>query len=157
MMHDLWSPAIPIAANIASTAEVSDSVNRWLRRSSSINESGIWIFIAMAIAAFWFGLFFWGRLRKPWKQGMDREGLFAQLCDLHQLSKSDRQLLRNVAKTQRIDQPALAFVNPNLLLKFAKSTPGAHSEVHQLANRLFGSTLVEEIVNQSPGDAPAAQ
>ena len=151
MILELWSIVCPMGDLFASTVEISNSVNRWFRRSSSMSENGIWILIFIAIVLLWMGLYFWDRWRKPRHgPGMDREGLFAQLCDLHNLSKSDRQLLRTVAKTQRIDQPALAFVNPSLLLKFAKSTPRDAAQVRHLADRLFGHALVEEIVSQSP-------
>lgn len=160
MIRELWSTASPLAELFASTSEVSNAVNRWFRRSSSISESGIWIVIFMAIALLWVVLYFWDRSqRMRHKTRMDREGLFAQLCDLHQLSKVDRQLLRTVAKTQRVDQPALAFVDPYMLLKFAESAPGAQEEVRLLADRLFGQALVEEIVQQSsvnPATAPQA-
>ena len=50
---------------LASTAEISDAVNRWVRRSTSASESRIWIVIFLAILALWMGLYFWDRARKP--------------------------------------------------------------------------------------------
>jgi hypothetical protein len=75
--------------------------------------------------------------------------LFLQLCDLHKLSKAERQLLRNVAKSQKLSQPALAFVDPRVLMNFAENSPGMAAEVRSLVDRLFGESLVEEIVSQS--------
>jgi hypothetical protein len=150
MIRELWSIVCPAGTPLASTVEISSALNRWFRRSNSISENGIWILILMAIGTLWMGLYFWDRWRKPRRlPGLDREGLFTQLCDLHHLSNSDRQLLRTVAKTQRLDQPALAFVNPKMLLAFAESTPQATLEVRHLADRLFGPALIEDIVKQS--------
>jgi hypothetical protein len=130
--------------------EVSNSVNRWYRRSGSLSENGFLGVIILAIAMLWVGLYLWDRSRKPWKRtANDREGLFSQLCDLHNLSKRDRLLLINLAKAQKLDQPALAFVNPRILLAFAKNSPGMSAEVRSLVDRLFGEALVKEIVGQS--------
>jgi hypothetical protein len=150
MILKLWSTAPPIAANMASTAEFSETVKRWMQKSDSMEKSGFGIVILVAIVLVWIWLFLWDRSRRLAKKvGIDREGLFTQLCDLHNLSKTDRQLLQTLAETQRIGQPALAFVNPSLLLSFAESDPGASAEVRNLADRLFGHALIEEIVTQS--------
>jgi hypothetical protein len=115
-----------------------------------MEKSGFGIVILVAIVLVWIWLFLWDRSRRLAKKvGIDREGLFTQLCDLHNLSKTDRQLLQTLAETQRIGQPALAFVNPSLLLSFAENDPGASAEVRNLADRLFGHALIEEIVTQS--------
>ncbi len=143
------SIAIPLceACLLASTVEVSNSVNRWFRRSGSLSENLLWGTIALAIVALWVGLYFWDRARKPKKKtSQDREGLFNQLCDLHKLSKNDRQLLKQAARSQRIDPPALAFVNPRILLKFAEEEPQATLELKSLIDRLFGESLVQEVV-----------
>jgi hypothetical protein len=114
---------------LASTVEISESVNRWFRRSSSASEAGLWGGIFLAIVSLWVGLYLWDRFRKaPKKAGDDREGLFLQLCDLHKLSKAERLLLKNVAKSQKLSQPALAFVDPRIL----SSGTRASSETTQL-------------------------
>lgn len=156
MIRELWSSQSPIVAQIASTAEISEKLNRWIRPSGSTSEGGILILILVAIALLWGGLYFWDRWRKSKTPGMGREDLFLQLCNLHNLSKRDRHLLRTVAKTLRVDQPAMAFVDPNLLLKFAESDPDSSLDLRHLADRLFGRGLVEEIVRQSPADGPTA-
>jgi hypothetical protein len=153
LFHEAWPTAASLAELFASTAGISDAVKRWVRGSASVKGGGVWLIIVLAIALLWLVLYLWARSRKPRSQaGTDREGLFAQLCDLHKLSKSDRQLLRSVAKAQRIDQPALAFVNPNLLLKYVEASPRATLDALELADRLFGRALVEEIVNQSAAE-----
>lgn len=135
---------------LAATLEISDSVNRWYRRSSSVSENGIWILIVLAIMGLWVGLYCWDRSRKPRKRAtQDREGLFLQLCDLHQLSKADRQLLRAAARTQNLDQPGLAFVNPQVLKKHVDQYPHDAKQAQNLLDRLFGDALMEEIVEQS--------
>jgi hypothetical protein len=143
---------------LASTVEISESVNRWFRRSSSASEAGLWGGIFLAIVSLWVGLYLWDRFRKaPKKAGDDREGLFLQLCDLHKLSKAERLLLKNVAKSQKLSQPALAFVDPRILLNFAETSPGMAGEVRSLVDRLFGESLVEEIVSQSAENPAAAK
>ena len=134
----------------AATGDISNSVNRWFRRSGSFSENGILFAIVLAIGSLWVGLYLWDRYYKPNRRiSLDREGLFAQLCDLHKLSRSDRQLLRNAAKHLRLDQPALAFVNPQILLDWAESSPDVTLEVRELVDRLFGESLIQEIVDQS--------
>jgi hypothetical protein len=142
MHHLFWS--------LASTVEISDSVNHWFRRSSSMSENAVWGLVFLGILALWVGLYFWDRARRPPKRtDQGREGLFLQLCDLHKLSKSDRQFLKRVAQSRRLDQPALAFVNPHILLEFAEAEPQAILEVRNLADKLFGHSLIEEIVHES--------
>ncbi len=134
----------------ATTVDISNSVNRWFRRSGSLSENGILIGIVLAIVSLWMGLYFWDRSRKPKRgAGLDREGLFTQLCQLHKLSRAERQLLKTAAKFHRLDQPALAFVNPNILLDYAEASPGVTLEVRALVDRLYGDGLIQEIVDQT--------
>ncbi len=153
-----WSPpgasrladAAVSGALFATTVDISNSVNRWFRRSGSFSENGILFAIVLAIVSLWVGLYFWDRYRKPNRRAsLDREGLFTQLCHLHKLSKSDRQLLKNAAKRLRLDQPALAFVNPQILLDYAEHSPDATLKVRDLVDRLYGESLIQEIVDQS--------
>ena len=57
--------------------------------------------------------------------------------------------VKAAAKHQRIDQPALAFVNPKILLDYADESPDVILEVRGLVDRLYGEGLIQEIVNQS--------
>ncbi len=147
MYLPVWSAAE--SGLFAATGEISQSVNRWFRRSDSFSENWLWGGIVAAIVVLWLGLYLWDRFRKPRKTvPLDRDGLFAQLCDLHNLSKSERQLLKSAAKTLEAEQPALAFVHPGILWEFAQTNPQT-AEIQTLANRLFGKSLTEEIVRQS--------
>lgn len=155
---DLFSVLPPLAVGpgwlqgtlFAATPEISNSVNRWFRRSSSISDNGFWVVIILLIVALWVGLYYWDRSRKPKKRaGLDREGLFLQLCDLHNLSPTDRQMLIDCANSQQLDQPALAFVNPAVLIKHLERHPQSADRGEELLARLFGDALMQEIVRQS--------
>lgn len=139
------------------TIEISSSVNRWFRRSSSASANGLWFFVLVAILLLWAGLYFWDRYRKPGKRiKPNREGLFLQLCDLHNLSRADQQFLRKVANSQSLDQPGLAFVDPRVLMRFIEDFPQSATNARQLLDRLFGESLVEEIVQASSVKAAAS-
>lgn len=141
---------------LAGTVEISNSINRWFRRSNSLSENSLWVFIFGAILLLWAGLYLWDRYRKPSKRTKhDREGLFLQLCDLHNLSRSDRQLLRKVAKSQNLEQPGLAFVDPRTLLRYIAESPQSEPEARELLDRLFGESLVAEIVQASSAKTAA--
>lgn len=147
-----WFPA----ETLAGTVEISNSINRWFRRSSSLSENSVWVFIFIAILLLWAGLYLWDRYRKPGKRTRhDREGLFLQLCDLHNLSRTDQQLLRKAAKSQNLDQPSLAFIDPRVLMRFGEEFPQLESQAQQLLDRLFGESLVAEIVAASSAKTAA--
>ncbi|MCA9072226.1 MAG: hypothetical protein KDA84_25040 [Planctomycetaceae bacterium] len=141
-----WIPT----GTFAGTVEISNSINRWFRRSNSLSENSLWIFIFIAILVLWALLYFWDRHRKPGQRTKhDREGLFLQLCDLHNLSRGDRQFLRKVAKSQNLDQPSVAFVDPRVLMRHIDQFPQSEAETRKLLDRLFGKSLIAEIVEAS--------
>lgn len=67
--------------------------------------------------------------------------LFRALCRAHQLSRSERQLLRRLARSHRLNQPALVFVEAE---RFDPDSLGAawsddQARLRALRDRLFAA------------------
>ena len=142
---------------LAAAVDGSHSADPWVRPSNSSSENGWWTLIILGIAALWVGLIFWNRSRKRSKQeGQSWEVLFQELCDLHNLSQPDRELLSACALSQNLEQPALAFVDPRILFRHIQQDPHSAAAAQDLVGRLFGDALMQEIVNQSARTQPAS-
>jgi hypothetical protein len=93
--------------------------------------------VVLAIA----GLYFWNLNRK---QGLGGEGgtpesLLVELCEVHELSKAERSLLTQLARSSHLSQPAAVFADPGPLEQAASSTDPDAPQYRALRNKLFGS------------------
>ncbi len=65
--------------------------------------------------------------------------LFLELCHPHQLSRSERSLLLRAVEARGLAQPAILFVDPNILGEI-KQSPSPDSQAYAaLADKLFGA------------------
>lgn len=120
---------------------------------SGSSGHGWFIFAAIVvIGLFWIGLYYWDRLRKQGKRQTDSSGsLFAELCTAHQLSRSERAILTQAARANRVEEPALLFVDPALSEQTLNTVATDPGQSQALAKQLFGGTPAE-----TPADVTTA-
>ena len=99
-------------------------------------EAIITIVALLAVAAFWAGIYFWDRHRRP-SDPPAGTGLFGDLCRLHQLSREERELLHRV--TAGMPLPSVVFVDPEALDRLSDKHPVDAIACTRLRNRLFGA------------------
>lgn len=130
----MFERAIIAAADLS---EAVKAMNRYSRRSGSIMDN--WpIFAAFAaIVLFWAALHYWDRYRAS-RAGKSAapQSLFDELCELHKLAKADRTLLAKAVAAQKLEQPAMAFVDPRVLARAGAN--GSEAAYDRLRTRLFG-------------------
>jgi hypothetical protein len=125
-----------LSAVIIASFEGLQAARQRLNGSGSSRETAVLFMVGLAIAAFWAGLYFWDRRRRPAPAVNHAMGLFAELCRVHGLSPAERNLLLKAAGDMR--NPAIAFVEPNVLSRFGRAHPTESPECDQLLERLFG-------------------
>ncbi len=67
------------------------------------------------------------------------KGLFVELCKAHGLSRGDAMLLRRIAKSQQVGQPAMLFLDPDRF-----SEDDGEGEVSLLRDKIFGTALTAQ-------------
>ncbi len=126
---------LPLLAN----SELQISVERYTRRSASIVQNWHLIVGGLVVAAFWVGLYCWDmKRRKSSSRKGTPKSLFIELCQAHGLDRAERNLAWKVAESRSLKQPALVFVDQDLIGRFGQSHAGEAKECNQLANKLFG-------------------
>ena len=66
------------------------------------------------------------------------DALLAELCRIHHLSHRQRRLLRTISQSQPLGGGCLAFVNRQVIERFASSHLADAEDCAELAQRLFG-------------------
>lgn len=98
--------------------------------------------IAIAVA----GLLLWlvvnrlDWLRSSRRQySQSQEALFAELCQAHRLSRSDRALLWLIGAAKGTNRVCCVFVDPRVIQQFAQNNPADAGDCLELCRRLFGN------------------
>ena len=118
---------------------LADGFRKFSRGSSSASDYLLFLLVIglLAAAAVW--LFFTDRRREQTvRDESTPESLFRELCHEHQLSPDERELLLKTIGTgaDRLEQPALVFVDPSLLEgRIARS--GESAGLRGLMQKLF--------------------
>ena len=108
-----------------------------LNGTGSSRETAVLFMAGLAIAAFWAGLYFWDRRRRPAEVVNHAMGLFGELCRIHGLSKEERAILQKAASG--VPNPAVVFVEPTILDRFGRTHTADAAECDLIRQRLFGS------------------
>lgn len=117
-------------------SEISRSVRTSAGWSDNL-EFIIWGLLGVVLL--WVVLSYWSRIRKAIIPTADTpRSLFQELCHVHQLDRAERTLLLRAVEQGRINEPAVAFVNPAVLLEAGGSSDSASAESVALAWKLFG-------------------
>ena len=115
-------------------------VSRHARGSSSMGNTGFIIGVLVGIVALGGGLYYWTQRRKiSLQRSSNPHSLFLELCQLHQLSRSERSLLLRAFEVRHPAQPAIMFVDPNLLGACKQSSSPDAQAYAALADKLFGT------------------
>ena len=93
--------------------------------------------VALAIAVF----YLWSSRRKSVGEATDvtPEDLLIELSDSHDLSRAERQLIVQLARTYNVPQPAALFVDPWTLEQAASAADADAPRYRALRQKLFGS------------------
>ncbi|HEX7450607.1 MAG TPA: hypothetical protein VF306_23805 [Pirellulales bacterium] len=85
---------------------------------------------------------------------LDPRALFRELCRTHQLSRSDRQLLRHLALEYKLAQPSLLFVEPDRfdVAELGEAWQKHRQRLDELRCRLFAG-LEQRADSNRPADA----
>jgi hypothetical protein len=129
---------MPFFALIASVniGEVSKSA----RSMSSLSKNlELIVWVAIGIVGLWAALHYWGRYRdRILRRGDSPQSLFLELCRVHRLSHPERTLLMQAATAAKLAEPAVAFVNPQVLGAIKGSVSADAQERRVLMEKLFG-------------------
>jgi hypothetical protein len=96
--------------------------------------------VAVAIAVLWAGVALgerW-RIRRRLNARTPR-ALFRELCQAHELTRADRQLLTTVAQASPSEQCCQVFIDRKVIDEFTRAHPAEADECRYLSKRLFGS------------------
>jgi hypothetical protein len=76
------------------------------------------------------------------RRGNSPRALFAQLCRTHALAWPQRQLLRRLAREQKLDTPAMLFIEPEHFepSRWSRAMQPRGRDLEQIRQRLFGDT-----------------
>lgn len=112
---------------------------RHMQRSGSWASNGILLGAVAVLLMFWGGLVWVDRIRK--ERLLARKsplGLFTELCRMHHLSRSQRQLLAAAAPSSQPEALAQIFVDPSILRRLAERETDESPEFAELLQKLFG-------------------
>ncbi len=113
--------------------------NRSRSMASLSNNIELIIWVVIAMVALWAGLNFWTRYRDKILRSSDSpQSLFLELCSVHRLSRTEKSLLMEAANAAHLTEPAIAFVNPQVLGGTTGSASANSQERRVLAEKLFG-------------------
>jgi len=125
---------------LQASADLGDAFRRHAGRSSSLSGNWFLIVLVAGIGLLWLGLYYWDKYRKlKDEEGSDPASAFSDLCGVHQLSRMERSLLRNVASSKKLEQPAIVFVDPEILSAFTRTNSTKGQAYAALEKKLFGS------------------
>ena len=119
---------------------LGEGFRNFSRGSSSASDYVLFFLVIglLAAAAVW--LFFTDRRREQTvRDESTPESLFRELCHEHQLSPGEQELLLRIVGTgtDRLEQPALVFVDPHILeSRIARG--GETAGLRGLLQKLFG-------------------
>jgi hypothetical protein len=101
----------------------------------------VWAVLGVAALAGAVWLTRWVIRRAPAAPAHDPNRLFAGLCQAHGLNRSDRRMLRRLARSRGLADPARLFVEPQFF-EVPSSDPTLGSQagcLNELRQRLFGA------------------
>ncbi len=123
---------------IAST-DLGNSFQSYTRGSGS-PVGATWIVgTLLAVVALFVVTCCWGRIRcMIVGEPSADELLFGELCELHRLTKGERELLSQVADDAAVPQPAYLFLDRSVLSGYADRNRAQTDSCSRLVRKLFG-------------------
>lgn len=117
-----------------------DDIARSSYHSTTMSDNLFLISWMGLIVAFWVGLYYFDKWRKN-RSGLvgSAKSLFLELCRTHGLSRKERSLLLRAAKLYQPLEPAVIFVDPQILARCEKAPSPEKEGYAGLSAKLFGN------------------
>ncbi|MFO1019494.1 MAG: hypothetical protein U0903_02160 [Planctomycetales bacterium] len=113
------------------------AISRYFEDPMSFRGLGIMLLAGICLGLFWVGMHFWEKYRAQLAAGMRTPTyLFLELCQTHQLSPAERNLLQQSVLDPN-DLPQ-AFINPEHLEILSHTVPHQSAACRELKLKLFG-------------------
>jgi hypothetical protein len=129
---------MPFFALIASV-DYGEVAKRSRSMSSLSKNLELIVLVAVGIAGLWAALHYWGRYRdRILGRAGSPQSLFLELCHVHRLSRPEKTLLMQAATAAKLADPAVAFINPQVLGAMKGSVSADAQERRVLIEKLFG-------------------
>jgi hypothetical protein len=120
---------------------LGDGFRKFTQGSNSSSDY-MFLFVTIGLlAAGAVALFIWDRRRAQSVRAAETgESLFRELCNEHRLTRVEQELLLRCLGSgeDRLEQPALVFVDPTILRRYAARAGSDSTPGNSLANKLFG-------------------
>lgn len=116
----------------------TDEISRAFRNRSLLEENGLLISATLFIGAIWLTLYVWENLQIRRKAVADTpQGLFYDLCKVHRLNRTDINYLLKATSETYHDQPAMVFIDPQIISTYSNEVDTDSKYYKTLAKRLF--------------------
>ncbi|MFH1301670.1 MAG: hypothetical protein ABIK07_11470 [Planctomycetota bacterium] len=116
----------------------TDEISRAVRNRTILEENWLFISATLVIGLIWLTLYVWENLQIRRKAVADTpQGLFYDLCKTHRLSRTDINYLLKAASEHYDHQPAMVFIDVNILHTYAREAITDSKYYELLAERLF--------------------
>ncbi|MCA9014476.1 MAG: hypothetical protein KDA77_04010 [Planctomycetaceae bacterium] len=116
----------------------TDDVSRAFRNRGMLQENWLLITATLVIGVIWMALYLWENIQLQRKANADTpQGLFYDLCKTHRLNRTDIGYLLKAAQAHYENQPAMVFVNPEILNAYIREVGTDAKYYELLAERLF--------------------
>lgn len=128
-----------LLADSETLRRVSESSRKLMSSSDS------WVLSASlaAIILLWLAWSYWDRYRcDPRWRSNDPRMLAQELCRAHRLDRNERALLWKAVEEAELQQPALAFVDPDVLRRLVRSDGPEAGRYRGLMKKLFGRNVL---------------
>lgn len=116
----------------------TDEISRAFRNRSILEENWLLISATLIIGTIWLTLYVWENLQIRRKAIADTpQGLFYDLCKAHRLNRTDINYLLKATSDNYHDQPAMIFIDPQIISAFSSEVSTDSKYYKILAKRLF--------------------
>jgi hypothetical protein len=125
--------------------DVLESLSRGFRPENKPLSVGHLLMVGLCVAAVtvvvWALSRYFGQF-DPRRRISSPRALFAQLCHAHSLAWPERQLLRRLAREQKLGMPAMLFIEPECFepSRWSPAMRARRRDLDQIRRRLFGET-----------------
>lgn len=95
--------------------------------------------VSVAVVLVWLAITQITRLRTSWaRHAQSPAALFAELCQVHKLTRSDRRLLAIASEAVPQAECCRVFIEPTVLQQFSRENPDEADNCRALLRALFG-------------------
>lgn len=112
------------------------------RPRSGLPQYMLWMAALGAVALAVIGFHLWNSNRKPRDRRSEQataDDVFAELCKVHELTRSEQTLLVTIARDHHLSQPAVLFIDPDPLDRAADRPELDAHTCRALRSKLFGA------------------